>query len=187
MENVTCKVGNQSHTGKVVIMFVSITAKINIRRSEPDLKEVEKEVLRVEKRNRVFANNAILKDLLKKPKKKAPPKRAVDMWEADYRLRELMPYLEVWNKWKHFYTGSERLWAPKNKSHMTCLENVIKHCDEVGVEFDFYIACAFKAFERRKSPLSVTHVLAFGDEWYNKFIDDVNYDIDQTEYHRREG
>jgi len=166
-------------------MFAPHTAKTYIKRCEPrGIGNLGSAQEAVALRNRRIAEKVVTGSLLKsKPKSESKSlKRILREWETDERLKKLKPFVEYWNKWAQYYRDFDNNWWPKNRSQISCMERIIEVADEKGVHLDTFLGCTWKATEKRRHAPTVQLCLSNGIEFYDRFIGDLEFDLDQDEY-----
>ena len=132
-----------------------------------------------------FAERIVLGSLLKEQKsenkKLAVQKRLTEAYETEERMKSIREFMNRWNHWREFYFSLGPI-APKTKSQLTMIENSIAFSNEKGMDLNMVIACIHKAYKGRKFRPSFNAVELYGEEFYEKFYEDVLADIDNQDY-----
>lgn len=168
-------------------MFTPHTAEINISRQEPNIEEVEKAKALLHYRFERIAVDIATKDLIKKDRTKEEVRRAKKKFsnqlEFDDKLSRFKNFVDIFNRWRGFYTDFTSTWNPKNIGQMRAIDRIVSDCNENDMDLGIFIACSFKACARRrfKTP-TVTNMANYGEDWYYEYAEDVIADIDAEEY-----
>jgi hypothetical protein len=134
-----------------------------------------------------IAETVVQKSLLKaatSTTRKNAENKIRDMIETEERLRSVKAFLELWNKWRYFYFGLEAI-TPRTKGQLTMIESAIEFCSTHDFNLNMMIACVHKAYEKRNLKPNFNAISTYGEEFYDKFYDQVMNDIDEVDYRAR--
>jgi len=165
-------------------MFVSGTAVIRVKRTEPAIKDVAFACEVARRRNSLIAEKVVTQSLLRsKPKsKEKSASKIAKGWEREKRIENVEQFLVQFNQWRKFYVQADNEWIPKNSGQLTCIENIMEFCEKRDVDLGLYIACQFKALAWKPATPTVQQMQSNGVANYNQYIEDVLLDIDEVEY-----
>ena len=162
-------------------MFYPHYAQMFIERDEPEL-DVGSQKAIVRKRFAALAERIVIKDDLKKVKKKnIVYKKIRDLHETDVRERSIEDFLEIWNRWRRFYFDVKDMKA-KTKTQITTIENIIEMPEQNKLNLNMLIATTHKAYEKRRFRPNFNAVLSYGLEYYEEFYEEIMADIDRRNY-----
>jgi hypothetical protein len=161
-------------------MFLPLMGCAIVDREEPSVKLSEAASF-VKKRNSKIAMKVVLKDKLGKKTKARATKKMRYANELHARMQAIKPFIESWQRWSDFYEDAAYTWTPKTGSHVSCIENILKECEEKELDFDVVIACGFKAYDGKTKRISINVLRSYYEDFYNQYYEEVMNDIDKEE------
>jgi hypothetical protein len=157
-------------------------AQIQIERREPDQFNIDETTREIRKRNAQLAERIVVEGWLKRPKPKAKAnKKLKRVIEFEERLKLTGDFMEIWNHWRHFYFELPAM-KIKTPGQITGIENIAKLVEDEGLNLNMLIATTHKAFVWRKVNPNFNQVVFNGLEFYDRFYDEVQKDVDRQEY-----
>jgi len=167
-------------------MFRAHTSKIDVQRCEPVIDDLNAAIQKVLERNSALTKKIVLNGLIKSPKSKSKVQQKIlSLFETDERRKRLTAVIVTWNEWRQFYSDEPiPEWTPKTKGQLTCLENIVEMAQQNELNLNIFIACCFKAYEKRYVRLSLQIALSQGLEFYDKWHNQVMYDYERLTYDR---
>ena len=160
-------------------MFFPHLSSIQCSRDEPINKISDKRILELRRKYAELATKIVYEDWLKEPQKK--PQKLKELIEFDQRIRTTESFMNVWNFWRNFYFDLTPI-TPKNKSQLTCIENIIDMTKKEKLDLNMLIATVHKAHSFSKFMPSFQKVLFKGIEYYEQFYDVVVEDVNRQHY-----
>ena len=174
-------------------MFRQHQSEILIARTEPKITDIEKEILKARHFLATVAFRAVKEHLLssrpinvKKVSKKLERDNAFDEG-----VKELEPFLNIWNKWRSFYFPQiAHVVTLKTPSQLGLARNALAFINENNLNCDIAVAALFKSYSKRKRVTTLPNfgaIKAFGLEVYDQFYDSVVGDIESKIYEEQAG
>lgn len=169
-------------------MFNAYYSQIEIKRQEPENLDVEKSTKEIKVMFERMADHIVSKSLLVAPKddrkKKGIETKIRKMIETEQRLKSVKGFVELWNRWREYYFSLPPIF-PKNNSQIGAIEGAIKFANDHDMNLSILIACIHHAYLKRTIRPNYTSVIAYGEEWYEKFYDKVVADVSRSDYIER--
>jgi len=166
-------------------MFAPHYAKIKIKRREPSLLDVEKARKILDRRVERLAYATVEKKILSTEKTSDKIAKAKKKFSNqilfDDRRQALRNFIDIFNKWRAFYTGRDA-WRPKSLGQLTMIETIVDMVREEDLDLDIFVACCFKAVVKWKIKVPGFNLMkANGLEWYENYYEDVLAEVDASE------